>query len=699
MGSRWTPVSRRALLGVLSVGAVLVPAVAIAYLGAVSYREDRGIVAAQVEEHFRAASDMARGVEGELSEALEKAARAWEHGGKAALSAAEATDGAGPRAFAIAPSGELVHPAPDPFRAPGRRQEPIRTGVEQPCLGALAACMKQLRAAELRVQQLDSARQLEVGECSIESGECAPTARGIAEARRLYRSLVTFEDTGAEALLGLARIDAAVRNAEGASAMFDRLAAEYGDRATIDGIPYDLLAALGRAEVARDGAALLAILDRLLRREIDAPSAALSAMAAHIAARVGELGDAADREQLAALQRKLDLAREEARFAATFAEEVEELFHTAGSEPRGRPSLLSPQRSMVFRRTADGGVIGLVVERTELDRAAERALARSRGLGPNVRARVHGLGEPAKQSERRMATAAFGPVLSHLTLSLVIDAALPDPLDEVVERRGRRHMLITGSLMLLLAIGLVATIRGAARERELARLKSEFVSTVSHELKTPLTSIRMFAEMLQQGVAGSDREREARYHEIIVKESERLGLLIANLLDYSQIERGTRRYARAEHPLAGIAREAVETFGRFREGERQEVSIEIGSGADSLSVWADREVVVQSILNLLSNAAKYGGGKPISVLVRQRGDGRGSVSVVDRGPGIPAAEHERIFREFYRAPSAYKSQVEGTGLGLALVKRHVEAHGGLVELESAEGAGATFSIVLPGIAA
>jgi signal transduction histidine kinase len=288
-------------------------------------------------------------------------------------------------------------------------------------------------------------------------------------------------------------------------------------------------------------------------------------------------------------------------------------------------------------------------------------------------------------------------MLPHLTLSLVIDSSLPDPLDEIVKLRGQKHMLVTGGLMVLLMIGLIATIRGAARERELARLKSEFVSTVSHELKTPLTSIRMFAEMLQQGVAGTDREREARYQEIIVKESERLGLLIANLLDYSQIERGTRRYARRNESLAEIAREAVETFRRLREGEHQLVSLELSDGAESLSVWADREVIVQSILNLLSNAAKYGAGKPISVAVRPRGDDLAMVSVKDEGPGIPAAEHDKIFREFYRTPSAYKTQIEGTGLGLALVKRHVEAHGGQVELVSHEGVGSTFSVVVPRI--
>ena len=118
--------------------------------------------------------------------------------------------------------------------------------------------------------------------------------------------------------------------------------------------------------------------------------------------------------------------------------------------------------------------------------------------------------------------------------------------------------MYTSALAIMLGVGLLAMIRGAARARELAQLKSDFVSTVSHELKTPLTSIRMFAEMLQQGVAAGDAEKMHRYHGVIVQESQRLGLLIANLLDYAQIERGHPalhpgfRRARPARPLRGV---------------------------------------------------------------------------------------------------------------------------------------------------
>jgi signal transduction histidine kinase len=294
----------------------------------------------------------------------------------------------------------------------------------------------------------------------------------------------------------------------------------------------------------------------------------------------------------------------------------------------------------------------------------------------------------------------LGAELPHLSLALVNPVVDPDPLDEVIRERSRRHVLFTSALAIALGLGILATIRGAARARELAQLKSDFVSTVSHELKTPLTSIRMFAEMLEQGVAQGDPSKMARYHGVIVQESQRLGLLIANLLDYAQIERGTRRYTHSRQKLGELARHAVTTFETLRDPQEATTSsnpieVEVSPEAMIAELEVDREVVVQAVLNLLANAAKYGGVEhPIEVAVGVDGT-TGWLSVRDHGPGIPAAEQARIFREFYRAPEAYRSGVEGTGLGLALVKQHVEALGGTVEVVSTVGEGAMFTIRLP----
>jgi signal transduction histidine kinase len=146
---------------------------------------------------------------------------------------------------------------------------------------------------------------------------------------------------------------------------------------------------------------------------------------------------------------------------------------------------------------------------------------------------------------------------------------------------------------------------------------------------------------------------------------------------------------------SALAEEAVETFRRLADGEGQPLSLEVAPGAATASVSADREALVQSLLNLLSNASKYGGReRPVVVRVdAENSDVK--LSVADSGPGIAPADQKRIFREFWRAPEAVKSGVEGTGLGLALVKRHVEAHGGRIDIASTPGRGATFTLVLP----
>ncbi len=319
-------------------------------------------------------------------------------------------------------------------------------------------------------------------------------------------------------------------------------------------------------------------------------------------------------------------------------------------------------------------------------------------VAPRARAMVLSAGASPGADLRAIAQVPLGEALPHLSLAVVNPIADPDPRDEVIRERSRRHVVYTSALAVALGFGLLLMIRGAARARELAQLKSDFVSTVSHELKTPLTSIRMFAEMLEQGVAQGDDAKMARYHGVIVQESQRLGLLIANLLDYAQIEKGTRRYTPSRQRVGQLAQLAVTTFETLRDPEhdgRNMIEVEVSSEAMRADVDVERDVVVQAVLNLLANAAKYGGAEN-AIEVRVGADAAAAwIAVRDHGPGIPATEQARIFREFYRSPEAYRSGVEGTGLGLALVKQHIEAMAGTVEVASVVGQGATFTIRLP----
>ncbi len=687
--------------GVLLVASVLLPAVGIAYLGAVSYQEDRGLVAAKLQQQFHAARAMASRVNTELSTTLDAVAKAFQEAPRGRLGRAALTQLAAQHPLAVAPfyidaTGRLQYPAPEPLAgeavatwssSPDTRRCPER---------GFDACVRVVRAARRRIQQLEQARQLEFRHCSP-AASCADGSREIALVKRRYRSLARFDDTAPDALLGLARLARNAGQPARARNWYQVLSRRFGVRADRDGVSYALLAELGTAELGAQQARIIETYRKLVERGFHAPSATLGLAASRLRSMIDE--DALTPPQtrsLAVLDAELGAARSEAALAEGMEGQLGFVARTAAPHPVGRPVLRGSSRTLVYRTDARGGVVGIIVEDAALERVAGASGVDLGQLGEGVEVIIDRPGGSRVESgrTRTLASASFGQTLPHLSLALVHDRSMRDPVDAIVEARGRRHLAITGGLVAVLILGIFATVRGAARARELSQLKSDFVSTVSHELKTPLTSIRMFGEMLQQGVAGTDRDREARYHAIIVKESQRLGLLIANLLDYSQIERGTLRYNQGTERVVDLAEETIETFQRFQEADGPALALHVEPAARDDAVFVDREVVVQAVLNLLENAAKYGGTEgPIEVRVARRGADRVALLVRDHGPGIPVSEQDKIFREFYRAPAAYSSGVEGTGLGLALVKRHVEAQGGAVEVDSAPPDGATFSLV------
>jgi signal transduction histidine kinase len=234
--------------------------------------------------------------------------------------------------------------------------------------------------------------------------------------------------------------------------------------------------------------------------------------------------------------------------------------------------------------------------------------------------------------------------------------------------------------------------RDTRRELRIAELRSQFVSSVSHELKTPLTGIRMLAETLQMpGMA--DSQMHAEYLDTIVGETERLTRLLNNVLDFSKIERGQKNYHMQITSLTDVLRSAARTM-RFPLAEQGfEFHLEVSDDVPPLSI--DRDAIEQAVLNLLSNAMKYSGENRVIDLRLKAEDGRARIEVVDRGIGIPPEERKRIFEKFYRVQTPENRAISGTGLGLALVAHIVEAHGGSIEVESAVGKGSTFAISLP----
>jgi len=256
-------------------------------------------------------------------------------------------------------------------------------------------------------------------------------------------------------------------------------------------------------------------------------------------------------------------------------------------------------------------------------------------------------------------------------------------------RRRSEYLLITLTLGIILA-GTVFLLYLSNRERRANQEKSDFISNVSHELKTPLSLIRMFSELLALGKLKSP-EKAREYAEIITRESERLGRLIDNVLDFARMERGRAAYEFHSGQLSEVVERALDVYRQRveREGMNLVTKIDLELPATKF----DENAMTLLLLNLIENAVKYGRGE-ISVYLTRVGDHLRLV-VGDQGPGVPPEERDRIFERFYRSKAARRTNVRGSGIGLSLVKHIAEAHGGRISVESEPGAGAAFIIDLP----
>jgi signal transduction histidine kinase len=246
-------------------------------------------------------------------------------------------------------------------------------------------------------------------------------------------------------------------------------------------------------------------------------------------------------------------------------------------------------------------------------------------------------------------------------------------------------------LLALLAFSVFFVARAAAREVRVAEMKSNFVSSVSHDLKTPLALIQLFAETLELGRLKST-ERAHEYYRIINSEARKLTRLINNLLDFSKIEAGLRRYKREPVNLTDLTRRVLQSLdSQFRHGQYT-VTSELAS---DVPVLIDAEAAEQALENLLSNAMKYAPDRREINVAVDRVDGYGVVRVTDHGIGIPPRLQRKIFRKFYRIQSDAGSGPQGTGLGLAIVDHVMRGHGGFVRVDSEPGRGSTFTLHFP----
>jgi signal transduction histidine kinase len=276
-----------------------------------------------------------------------------------------------------------------------------------------------------------------------------------------------------------------------------------------------------------------------------------------------------------------------------------------------------------------------------------------------------------------------------------LDVEAEWPANRFAPREGMPLTLYGSVLFVVLGAVLLAAyllLRDVHREAEMVAMRSHFVASVSHELKTPLTSIRAHAETLLMGRADAP-ETTSEYLKAIVSESERLRRQVESVLDFSRIEQGRKTYRMQPICLGEVVRSAAKTmeYPLSQLGFTLTIS---GDGTEP-ALLADASALEQAILNLLGNAMKYS-GRARRIEMRMGSAAKEAfVDVVDFGIGIPREEQERIFEKFHRVQAAETEGVAGTGLGLALALHVVEAHNGRIGVVSAPGRGSTFTVRLP----
>jgi signal transduction histidine kinase/tetratricopeptide (TPR) repeat protein len=269
---------------------------------------------------------------------------------------------------------------------------------------------------------------------------------------------------------------------------------------------------------------------------------------------------------------------------------------------------------------------------------------------------------------------------------------VPGATDAGMVARQRFLVLVTVVTVLFLIAGAYFIARAVRRDLEVSRMQSDFVAAVSHEFRSPLTSIRQLSELLAEGrVPGQDRRQV--YYDTLVRESTRLQRLVEALLNFGRMEAGVRKYRFEEMDAANLVERVVSEFAPQIAGSGRQ--IELQAADEVCPIDADPEALSVALRNLVDNALKYSPGCPTVWVQWGAENAHVAIRVRDRGVGIPAFERRAIFRKFFRGTAAATANVKGSGVGLAMVRHIVAAHGGEISVVSEPGEGSTFTILLP----
>jgi signal transduction histidine kinase len=359
--------------------------------------------------------------------------------------------------------------------------------------------------------------------------------------------------------------------------------------------------------------------------------------------------------------------------------------------PRGSRSIRADDRSflLVWNRSTDGiaallaGPRYLASEWKDIWEGRRVGLSLIDGEGHSLMAQPAANGKP---QVLRPATDTGLPWTLRVSSAAGADAS---------QSTARRRILI--AVLVVMALAVLAcgyfTARAAVREMNVARLQSDFVSAVSHEFRTPLTSMRHLTELLEGGIVSSE-DRKQKFYGVLARETRRLHRLVESLLNFGRMEAGKLEYQFEELDAATLVREVAAEFQSESDGRSSSIELALAE-AQALMIRGDREALSRALWNLLDNAVKYSPAGCAVQLELAREGNCAAFRVRDRGMGIPAAEQKEIFKKFVRGSASRESSAKGAGIGLAMVQHIVDAHKGTVRVESRPGEGSTFTILLP----